>query len=229
MIAMLIAETDYPNCAITEYLEPYGFDIVRYRSAVKAIDNLEEIRPKAVIINAADFPRHWKTIVQFVRSDANKDSVIIVLLINDRFSGDDADKATHIGVQAIVNERELGHEDEKRLVQVFARYQRLDVEGIDDGVTPADATFLFTNPVSDAIVTGKIESLSTRRLIFKADSPAMTADLTEGETVALCSLKLGERIISPQCRVRKNGYCLDFDIVESDSSVIDAIADYIRA
>ena len=51
---MIIADTDAPVRKITDYLAPWGFDSIRYRSAVKAIDNIEEIGPDAVFITARE-------------------------------------------------------------------------------------------------------------------------------------------------------------------------------
>ena len=105
MKALLIADTDASVMSLTRHIKPYGFDIIRYRSAVKAIENLEEIEPDAVFISAVDFPRHWKTLTQFMRADAKRDDTLIVLITDARFSADDADKAAHLGVQAIIGEK----------------------------------------------------------------------------------------------------------------------------
>ena len=96
MIALLISDTDIFVDRLEQTVAPCGFDIIRYRSAVKALDNIDEIHPHAVFISASDFPRHWKTLVQFIRADTTRDETVIILLINDRFSNDDADKAIHI-------------------------------------------------------------------------------------------------------------------------------------
>ncbi|MDR1588437.1 MAG: hypothetical protein LBS57_13370, partial [Treponema sp.] len=34
-------------------------EIIHYSQALKAMDNIEEINPDAIIISACDFPRHW--------------------------------------------------------------------------------------------------------------------------------------------------------------------------
>jgi hypothetical protein len=231
MKAMIIADTDAPVQKITDYLAPYGFDAIRYRSAVKAIDNIEEIGPDAVFISAVDFPRHWKTISQFIRADTDKDRTVIVLLTNERFSSDDADKAAHIGVQAIVDEALAGSGDEHQLFEVFARYKqisgetRLPQDALDR--IRDKAAFMFTNPVSETIITGKVESLSEREIMFKPDAPAMTADLASGETIDSCSLKLDDKILNPNCRVRKNGYLLALEITNADSAQDAAIKSFI--
>lgn len=228
---MIIADTDAPVRKITDYLAPYGFDAIRYRSAVKAIDNIEEIAPDAVFVSTGDFPRHWKTIVQFIRADTAKDRTVIVLLTNERFTSDDADKAIHIGAQAIVDEALTGANDEHELFEVFSRYKQISGESR----IPKDTldrirektTFMFTNPVSETIITGKVENLSAGEIMFKPDAPAMTADLAAGETIDQCSLKINDRILNPKCRVRKNGYLLALEITNASKAQSAAIEAFI--
>lgn len=209
MKAMLIADSDSAARTVSHYVTPLGFDLVHYRSPVKALDNFGEIEPDAVFISAGDFPRHWKTLVQFIRADTGKDRTVVVLLVNDRFSGDDADKALHIGVQAIVGESLDSSADEPRLDQVFSRYKPIDSPGnvgrFQYEPVSDRAAFMFTNPLSDAIVTGKIENLDLDGLRFRPDVPSAVSDLSEGDALDECSLKLDGAIISPECRVVKSG------------------------
>lgn len=215
MKAMIIADSDETVRNVERYVSPLGFDSVHYRSAVKALDNIGEIEPDAVFISSGDFPRHWKAIVQFIRSDTGKDRTVIVLLTGDRFTAEDADKAIHIGVQAIVRETLDSAEDEPKLAQVFARYK--SVEGPAGTARYAyenlaeKAAFMFTNPLTEAIVTGRLERLDPEGLQFRPDVPSSAADLCEGDRVGECSLKLGEDLISADCKVRKGGTILRLD------------------
>lgn len=206
MKAILIADSDSSVTVLRDNLRPYGFDIIRYRSAIKALDNLEEIEPDAVFINTSDFPRHWKTLVQYIRSDTGKDETVIVLLTGERFGTEDADKAVHIGVQAIIGEEMDKSEDKEHLVEIFSRYRHIEgAEGSQNAKEAArNAVFLFTNPLNETIVTGKLERLGAREIRFRPDSPSLTADLAENETLGECSLKLGEDAIYPECRIKKN-------------------------
>lgn len=206
MKALLVADTDITESTIAKYLKPYGFDLIRYRSAVKAIDNIDEIAPDAVFISAVDFPRHWKAISQFIRADTAKEKTLVILLVNERFTAEDADKAIHIGVQAIVKEALNDPDDGIRLGDVFSRYRRI---GAND--YPAEleepgnrAVFMFTNPKTDAIVTGKVESISRREIMFRPDAPAVAAGLPPGTMLDLCSLKLDDAVMSPKCEIKRN-------------------------
>lgn len=227
MKALLVADTDVSVHAISDTIEPYGFDIIRYRSPVKALDNVDEIAPDAVFISAGDFPRHWKTIVQYIRSDTGKDRTVIVLLVTDRFTAEDADKAVHIGVQAIVGETMTGGNDVSRLVEVFSRYRYVGPEThqrVFDAVGER-MVFMFTNPLNDMIITGKLDSVSSSTLMFRPDSPSAVADLSSGERVTQCTLMIDGAEFAPSCVVRKTG---NFMILDMSSPGTDLIASIER-
>jgi CheY-like chemotaxis protein len=227
MKALLVADTDTTAKTVARYLKPYGFDVIRYRSAVKALDNIEEIAPDAVFISAGDFPRHWKAIAQFIRSDTEKEKTVVILLTNDRFTAEDADKAVHIGVQAIVGESLSGLDEERKLGEVFARYRHVGAaaEAIEIENPGNSVTFMFTNPANDTIITGIVECISRQDLRFRPDSPAAAANLGAGVELDQCSLKIGAATLSPRCRIRKNGnlIILEFAGLEKrEAAAIDA-------
>lgn len=227
MKALLIADSDISVDSLARCIKPYGFDVIRYRSAVKALDNITEIEPDAVFISTGDFPRHWKTIAQFIRADTEKDKTIVVLLTNERFTGEDADKAVHIGVQAIIDEQCRKVDDQERLTKIFSRYKptaepREPFVYEDIGER---AVFLFTNPVNDTIITGKVEGLSRTEIRFRPDAPSATSELVAGDILEQCSLKLDASVIMPKCRIVRNGNViqLDFDdIRETDAAVLES-------
>ena len=86
MIALLIAASDYIEELVKVHLEPLGFDHVRYRQVLKAMDNIDEINPDAILISAEDFPRHWKTLVKHVRNEHQRDKVSIIILKGTHFA-----------------------------------------------------------------------------------------------------------------------------------------------
>ncbi len=62
MKAILISEMLESSQELKPFLKGYDFDLIHYRTPLKAMDNLEEISPDAIIINTIDFPRHWKVL-----------------------------------------------------------------------------------------------------------------------------------------------------------------------
>jgi DNA-binding response OmpR family regulator len=102
------------------------FEIIHYSQALKAMDNIEEINPDAIIINACDFPRHWKTIVQFVRQERSRKGCPVIVLHGDTFTAEDADKAYVIGVNAMVPESLPPREKTGRIQGILNRYLGAD-------------------------------------------------------------------------------------------------------
>lgn len=225
MIALLISDKDTFIETLEETVSPYGIHLIRYRSAVKAIDNLDEIRPDIVFICTADFPRHWKTVVQYIRSDTSRDETVILLLINDRFSSIDADKAMYIGVQAMIREDFSGPKDEKILLDIFSRYRFVNSVTNERvlSVIKKNTAYMFTNPINDTIITGTVEYLTSDEIRFKPDAPSAAADLVEGEPIESCTLKINQKVFNPRCHVKKNGPVMSITIEGGDETLSSAI------
>ena len=105
---------------------PAPVEIIHYSQALKAMDNIEEIDPDAIIINACDFPRHWKTIVQFVRQERARKNCPIIVLHSDTFTGEDADKAYVIGINGMVPDSLPPREKAGRIQGILTRYLGAD-------------------------------------------------------------------------------------------------------
>ena len=87
---------------ITDYVNPLlinkSFDLIHYKSILKALDNIEEIQPDIIILSASEFPRHWKTLVGFVQSGIGGNEVKVYLCDKEPLSGEDNKKALELGV-----------------------------------------------------------------------------------------------------------------------------------
>lgn len=208
MIALLVAASDHIEDVVRVHLEPLGFDYVRYRQVLKAMDNIDEVNPDALIISAEDFPRHWKTLVQYVRNERPRDKTSIILLKGEHFSFEEAAKAAHIGVNGIV-EDDLSTEDEReRLKGILARHAPVQELRHMARFMPAAYdrfSFIFTHPATRAIIRGSIESFSLTGLLFKPHTPALLEDLGSGAVIKECTLRAGNNFLSPLCRVVRTG------------------------
>ena len=101
-------------------------ETIHYSQALKAMDNIEEVNPDAIIISACDFPRHWKTIVQFVRQDRSRRGCPIIVLHADTFTAEDADKAYVTGVNSMVPDSLSPQEKAVRIQGILNRYLGAD-------------------------------------------------------------------------------------------------------
>ena len=215
MKALLLIDSDRIADIARFYLRPLGFETIRYRNPVKTIDNLEEINPDAIVVSARDFPRHWKVLAQAVRAEKNKDECVIVLLKGDGFPLEEAEKAAKIGINGIVKDNLEDRREQGRFQQLLKRYIVVDEERAADRIMPSAwdrLDFMFAHPVSLSPISGKLEAISPTGLSFVADIPALVSDLTTGELIEDCSMRIGPDIVSLSCRVVHSGRVLGLEI-----------------
>jgi hypothetical protein len=183
-------------------MKPLGYDIIRYRHAVKAMDNIDEVDPQGVIISAKDFPRHWKIIVQLIRNERSRSACPIVLLKGKDFTREERSKAFYLGVNGVVSESLSSTLEIGRLQRILDR-QVPEAEKRKEWLG-----FVFTHPVDGSIVSGEIKTITGEGLEFQPDRGLDPQDITAGQDLAECSLRLGNTIFSPICRVERTGIVL---------------------
>jgi hypothetical protein len=224
MKALLLIESDRIADIVGFYLRPLGFETVRYRNPVKAIDNLEEVDPDAIVVSARDFPRHWKVLAQAVRGERPRDECVIVLLKGDSFPIEEAAKAAFIGVNGVLKDDLDDKREQGRFQALLKRYIVVDEERSADRIMPSSwdrLDFMFAHPSSLAPISGKLEAISPTGLSFVPDNPALAADLAPGALIDDCSMRVGSDILGLSCRVVHSGRVLGLEI--------DSIADDDRS
>ena len=79
MKALVVADSDTVIEHVGTVLKTAGYDIITYRTLLKAFDNFEEIAPHLIVISTKAYPRHWKTLAQYatVPLGAYKPQVIL--------------------------------------------------------------------------------------------------------------------------------------------------------
>lgn len=102
MKALIISEDTTFIDTFDDFFSQKGFDTIIYRWLLKALDNIEEIRPNCVILSSSEYPRHWKTLVQFIKSGIGGDEIAIYLYEPDQMSNKDESKAKTLGITGYV-------------------------------------------------------------------------------------------------------------------------------
>jgi len=184
------------------------------------MDNLEEVQPNVVLFSSADFPRHWKTFLTFLRGQLYRDRCVFVLLTPPEFSEDNAIKAQHLGTNALVNESLSDEDDLVRLRDVIARYQDLREARAAPRYRPGEhdrVEFLVTHPKSLQLIFGTVRDISIGGLAFIPDVPAAAADLQPGSMIPNACLRVGEHLITTTVTVvrREETLTLMFDHLSS--------------
>ncbi|MBR5402243.1 MAG: hypothetical protein IK102_10600 [Treponema sp.] len=98
MKALIISEDQKVCDTLNETLVDAGYDTIIYKWLLKALDNIEEIHPDCIVVSSSEYPRHWKTLVQFVKSGIGGDNVDIYLYEPNPMSDEDEEKARILGI-----------------------------------------------------------------------------------------------------------------------------------
>ena len=106
MKALIISEDENVYTTLDEILKKASYDTIIYKWLLKALDNIEEIQPDLIVVSSSEYPRHWKTLVQFVKSGIGGDDVQIYLYEPTPVSAEDEEKARILGVNGCFSEFE---------------------------------------------------------------------------------------------------------------------------
>jgi hypothetical protein len=170
--------------------------VFSYTLLFKALDNLDEIDPDWVVISAADFPRHWKLFVRYLRSPVFNKHHDVLLVTDSKFSDDDQEKARILGVSGLVEEDDLIGGASPAFEALFRG---------------ADIQCMFQHPLIGCLVTGIVLTQgtvnSTDILRFRPSLVPLEA-FREGDEIDSASVKVGDRVFAARFIVQqpKAGY-----------------------
>lgn len=116
MKALLIADDEKAITNISEVLKSAGYDVIVYKWLLKAMDNLEEIKPHLIVISTKDYPRHWKTLAQYASGINSDYKPELILYAEEPLSEDELKKAETLRVRGIFNSCEVEGLDKLRQI-----------------------------------------------------------------------------------------------------------------
>ena len=157
MKALIISEDENVYSVLNSVLQKAGYDTIIYKWLLKALDNIEEIRPDCIVVSSSEYPRHWKTLVQFVKSGIGGDEVQVYLYEPNPMSSEDEEKARVLGITDYFTSLEPGV-----LEGIFGKTEEPlpTVENIvqsepEKEEEKNEGHYMFTHPVSGKYVSGK--------------------------------------------------------------------------
>ena len=232
MKLLLVLGSDETYNLISLYVKPLGFELIRYNHVIKAMDNIDEIDPSAVVISGKDFPRHWKTMVQFIRNERTKDVCPIIILKGDNFSTEEASKASFLGVSGIVTETLDNPAEIDRLQGILGRYMPVDEKRRNHRFYTQPwqrFNLVFLHPLDKFLVTGEVKNISTGGLSFLPDNPSLMKDITLNMELDECSLRAGDSLLSPGCRLARTGRIVSMEFLSFPEGESETLAQYIES
>jgi hypothetical protein len=232
MKALLLIDDDKAADIAKFYLKPIGFEPIRYRNPLKALDNLDEIDPEAVILSARDYPRHWKVIAAAVRAERSKEECVLILLKGEHFPFEEAAKASHLGINGVVRDDLEDRHEQAQFQRLLKRYVAVEDARSSERIAPSPwdrLEFMFSHPRNYAPVVGIIETISQGGLSFMPESTTLASDLVTGDILEDCSLRAGNRILSMTCELVRAGRSLGLSINRMDEEERAYFEDYLKA
>ena len=209
MKAIIICDDEELIGKVDSALASLSYDTIIYRWLLKALDNIEEIRPDIVVVSASDYPRHWKTLTQFIKSGIAGKIPDVILYVPKSFSETEKMKAQKLGIKGIfASSDESGISLFRSIVNAPTGGLALPPEDETDEAqdTPAafetaplaeqftrreSGTAVFTHPATGAFVTGSIRRLSDGNAEFTADIPSLAQGISPGDKIEELSLRTG--------------------------------------
>ncbi|MGL4982057.1 MAG: hypothetical protein ACRC4W_04300 [Treponemataceae bacterium] len=144
--------------------------IICYTSPLKALDNIDEIQPGVIVINAQEFPRHWKTLVQFLH-DTGSNSKAVVYSASP-LSQDDCNKSSALKVFVSYDEKNLTAYLQSLVLPKSQNYD----------LASTNLKCVFVNPYNNQMITGKVIETKEKNILYKVDFLEMLEHI-QAETV----------------------------------------------
>ena len=174
MKALIISEDDAVTKSLSPVVKNCGYEVIVYRWLLKALDNIEEIAPDLIILSAGEYPRHWKTLVQFAGSGFSAQAPKTVLYSAEGLPDEEKRKARALGVSGMITSLEKSSLEQLR---------KIITAGKSDVFSESKIEFIFTNPKSGVLVTGRVSSFYGKKIEFIPDIALFTENLDTGDLI----------------------------------------------
>lgn len=193
MKAIIISDDDSFIQKINDVLISFSYDVIIYKWLLKALDNVEEIRPDIVIISAYDYPRHWKTFAQFSKAKIAGADPQIILFAPADFSESEIDKAKALGIKGYFSAiDEKGLDDFSTILKskdpVYKDAAEKQVVTAKEQPVAERNSVIFTHPRDNTFITGTITSLQGTTLSCTLDIQSSAANLHKNDYIAEISV-----------------------------------------
>ena len=214
MKALIISDDTSTICRLDDFLTKQGFGTIIYRWLLKALDNIEEIRPDCVIVSSSEYPRHWKTLVQFLKSGIGGNKIGIYLYEPKALDEDDQKKAVALGVTGYITSLEESELEKTAIsIQNFFGKNKIENQIITteneiknkENIEPLSGTghILFTNPVSHKFVKGTYFDKNEKQITVKLDFDEDIKDMSIKTLVPEFTYFYGNESTSVECRLKE--------------------------
>jgi hypothetical protein len=230
---MLVSQSSDLKPHLAETFSYHHADVIHYDNPIKAMDNLEEIEPAMVVFSAADFPRHWKPFIVFLRNTFSRHETIFLLLISESFSPDEAGKAEYLEVNAVLDHDLTTRRTVERIRGIITRYYQTADGRRTVRYLPSEGDRIriaFTNPYSLAVSSGVVVDISSGGLQIRPSDTEVADGLDTHTVITNASLRLGDMLLPVRLRVVRLDETIGFefyDLSVDDEAEISSYLSYL--
>jgi hypothetical protein len=89
--------------------------------------------------------------------------------------------------------------------------------------------FIMLNPVNQVIIPGEVKSISATGISFSPVNSSMTKDITLNMELPENSLRAGDTILSPVCRLARTGRIISLEFVSFPHDERKILEEYLEA
>ena len=217
MIILILADDKTIKIKFKSYFGKFGYSIIQYTHPLKTMDNVEEIAPDILVCSAVDYPRHWKLIVKQIRETKSRDESTVILLVEEDFDPEEADKAAFLGVNFLFPGNLETVNDLKNLDKKISRYKTPPLRFKGSSWIPGEEdriNFIFNHPEDSRMIFGRFTELSAAGGVFKPDEPLDVSGLAPGTLLEGGSMRAGDSLISLRGRIIRNSGNLSLAFVD---------------
>lgn len=204
MKALIISEDDALTNTLSPVLKQSGYDVIVYRWLLKALDNVEEIAPDLIVISAGEYPRHWKTLVQFTRSGLGGVVPRTVLYSAAGLPDEEKSKARQLGVSGMISSLDKA---------ALEQFRKIITGGKSEDFAESKVEFVFTNPKSGVLVTGRVRSFYDKTLDFFPDLEPSVENLEAGDLIKNATLGMDKVYKASMARLVSKDKKLKFELL----------------
>ena len=186
---------------IDSYFQKRGHSSIIYKWLIKAMDNLEEIKPEVIIVSADEYPRHWKSLVQFMESGIAGNKFKIFLYKKTPFSEQDSQKITKLKISKIFSKL-----DEVTINNTFnhlftsktqsVAQTKKKIENVQN-----DNSLIITNPGTHNFIYGTYSFIDNTNLLFTTTDKYYEPKIDEN--ILKLSYKVNDKLITTSGKILK--------------------------
>ena len=147
MKVLFISDNNEDINFISSFVEYRGYDIIIYRKFLKAMDNLEEIKPDIIILDSYIIYSVRKMFSAFMQDNLIKSSKVYIYNSSSNL-GESKTKALDFDYVKIINKENIGE---------YFPYNNVLESKINN---IKDSQIIFTNPIDGSFLSGKIINVS---------------------------------------------------------------------